>query len=546
MATERHPTDGRAQGTLTRRMFLCAGALGALCAARPLQAHGQAAPRHPNIVYILVDDLGYGDVSCLNPNSKIHTAHLDRLAADGMRLLDAHSPSAVCTPTRYSVLTGRYPWRSPLKESVLWGYSPPLIPSERMTVPAMLRDHGYHTACIGKWHLGLDWGTTEPGAVPSERTVDFSKPVGGGPNEIGFDHAYILPSSLDIPPYVYVENGRVEELPTARYPGEGGQAFMRPGPCPPGFAPEDVMPHLTGKAVDYISERAESGEPFFLYYPMTSPHTPIVPNEPYRGRSGIGDYGDFVLEMDACVGRILDALDAHGLTESTLVIFTSDNGCSPEADFDALAEHGHAPSYHFRGHKADIFEGGHRIPFIARWPGTIPAGSRSTETICLTDLMATAAAIVGADIPPDAGEDSFDILPALRGAAGPDPIRDTAVQASINGALSIRQGHWKLIMSPGSGGWSAPRPETARDGSLPPVQLYDLDEDPGESRNLWEKHPEIVRSLAATLAGLVADGRSTPGPRQENDGETSMWGPAGVPPGGDFLDDLEPVRHHAR
>ena len=489
----------------------------------------------PNIVYILADDMGYGDVSCLNPDSKIHTRHLDRLAGRGMRFLDAHSPSAVCTPTRYSVLTGRYPWRSELKESVLWGYSPPLIPRDRVTVASMLQAHGYHTACIGKWHLGLDWGVRGEGVEPSDETVDFAKAVGGGPRSIGFDYSCIMPASLDIPPYVYIENEHCEELPTDTYPGVDGKAFMRPGPCPPDFDPRTVMPRITDNAVSYIGERAAADSPFFLYFPLFAPHTPIVPNDAFKGRSGIGEYGDFVLEVDDCVGRVLDALEEHGLTDNTLVIFTCDNGCSPMANFQELASHGHSPSHVYRGYKADIYEGGHRVPFIARWPGVIAEGSESTETICLTDLMATTAAIVGAHLPPDAGEDSHSILPALRGEDLTAPIRETAVQASINGSLCIRQGNWKLILCPGSGGWSDPRPEVARSGDWPPVQLYDLDADPGETTNRWAERPEMVTRLIEMLEKIVANGRTTPGPRQQNDGATSIWGPAGMPPGAEAL-----------
>lgn len=370
---------------------------------------------HPNIVYILCDDLGYGDVRCFNPNGKIPTPGFDRIAREGIRFTDAHSGSAVCTPTRYGVLTGRYAWRSKLQRGVLGGLSPRLIEPGRTTVASLLKEHGYHTACLGKWHLGMDW-VKKPGKQVAELSieprnlvwnVDFSQPIANGPGAVGFDYYYGISASLDMVPYAFIENDRVTELPTedkgfAMTAGRpGGQT--RKGPTAPSFHVDQVLPRLTEKAVAYIADRApraREGQPFFLYMPLASPHTPIVPNEPWQGKSGLNPYADFVMQTDATVVQVLEALEQHGLAENTLVIVTSDNGCSPQARFDELAAQGHHPSSIYRGHKADIYEGGHRVPFVVRWPAKIKPGQQCAQTICLTDLLATAAEIVGGKLDP--------------------------------------------------------------------------------------------------------------------------------------------------
>ncbi|HPM81453.1 MAG TPA: arylsulfatase [Candidatus Anammoximicrobium sp.] len=487
------------------------------------------SPARPNLVYILCDDLGYGDVKCLNPEGKIPTPNMDRIAAAGMTFTDAHSGSSVCSPTRYGVLTGRYSWRSRLKHGVLGGLSPRLIEPDRMTVAAFLRQHGYHTAAIGKWHLGMDWvkltgrDVAELNIESAEqvRNVDFSKPIANGPNSVGFDYYFGISASLDMVPYTFIENDRVTALPTEdadfeMMPGKPGRT--RRGPRAPEFDAIDVLPRLTEKAVEYIGQRAadaKAGRPFFLYLPLNAPHTPTLPTPQWQGKSGLNAYGDFVMQTDATVGRVLDALDQHGLTDTTLVVFTSDNGCSPQADFAALAEKGHHPSYHFRGHKADIFDGGHRIPFLVRWPGKVQAGTKCEQLICLTDLLATCADILDASLPDDAGEDSVSILPALLGTA-PSPLREAVVHHSINGSFAIRQGPWKLELCSGSGGWSAPRPGSPAERGLPPVQLYNLETDVGETANVQDQHPEIVQRLTALLEKYVAEGRSTPGAKQAN------------------------------
>lgn len=477
----------------------------------------------PNIVYILADDMGYGDLSCLNENSKIHTVHLDRMAADGLICRDAHATSAVCTPSRYSILTGRYNWRSALKQGVTWGYSPPLLEPDRLTVGAFLQGHGYHTGCVGKWHLGWTWARQSDAAghasidQVSADDVDFAAPIADGPTTRGFDYFFGISASLDMEPYVYVENDRVTALPDRIVPESGGKEMWRSGPIAPDFDHADVLPTLTQKAVDYIDERAESGAPFFLYFPLPAPHTPILPTAEFQGKSGTNAYGDFCLQVDDVVGQVMSALERNGVAENTILIFTSDNGCSPRADYTELAAVGHNPSYVFRGHKADIYEGGHRIPLIVRWPQTIPAGSVSDETVCLVDLLATCADILGDDLPDNAGEDSVSNLPLWRGDPRQGPLREATVHSSVNGSLSIRQGRWKLEMCPGSGGWSYPQPGPESEG-LPPIQLYDLESDIGERQNVASAHSDVVEELTDLLTTYISQGRSTPGQPQQNVG----------------------------
>ena len=360
----------------------------------------------PNIVYILTADLGYGDVDALNPLGKIKTPHLRRFASEGMTFTEAHSSSAVCTPSRYCILTGRYNWRSKLKSGVLGGFSKPLIEENRLTVAQMLHDNGYQTSYIGKWHLGLDWARTPGGAMEmdmgedeSSQTnrnanaalgIDFTKPIGRTPVTLGFDSFFGISASLDMPPYTFIENDHVVAQPTIKngfLTGRNGKR-TRVGPQAPGFNAEDVLPTLTKRAVEYIDHAAattKTGKPFFLYVAFPTPHTPISPSVEWLGKSGLNFYADYVMESDACVGEVLEALKRNGLEKNTLVVFTSDNGCSPEADIPYLMAHGHDPSNGRRGYKADIFDGGHRIPLIVRWPGRVPRDSRNNNFICLGD-----------------------------------------------------------------------------------------------------------------------------------------------------------------
>jgi arylsulfatase A-like enzyme len=489
--------------------------------------------RRPNIVYILADDLGLGDVKALNPAGKIATPNLDRLAASGMVFTDAHSGSAVCTPTRYGILTGRYAWRSRLQVSVQGGCSPRLIEPGRLTVAELLRRNGYHTTAIGKWHLGMDWPLRK-GVPPFTDEIedgfdgwdiDFTRPIKNGPNSVGFDDYFGISGSLDMVPYTFIVNDRVARIPTANKQflmmhGRKNR-YTRPGPAAADFEASDVLPTLIRRAVATIRDRADTakaGRPFFLYLALTAPHTPIAPAKPWLGRSGLNPYADDVMQVDAAVGEVLKALDERGLTGRTLVIATSDNGCSPEARFDELLARGHDPSRGFRGWKADIFEGGHRVPFLVRWRGVVEPGRRSGQVICHNDFMATCAEILGVRLPDDAGEDSVSILPALQGRDR-GPLHEAVVHHSFYGAFAIRQGDWKLALCPDSGGWSEPLPGTKAAAGLPPVQLYNLASDPVERVNLQDRHPEVVTRLTRLLEKYVADGRSTPGRPQKNDGE---------------------------
>ena len=497
-------------------------------------------PTRPNIIYILTDDHGYGDVSHLNPDGSIPTPHMDRLAREGITFTSAHSGSAVCTPTRYGILTGRYSWRSRLKEGVLGGLSPRLIEPGRMTVASLLKDQGYHTACIGKWHLGMDWvvkegkSVTELGVESADQVwnVDYEKPIANGPNAVGFDHFFGISASLDMVPYTYIENDRVTAVPDHDndFPWFlGRERRTRRGPTAQGFDVADVLGEFSRRAVAYIEERAaaENPRPFFLYLPLASPHTPIVPTEDWQGRSGVNYYADFTMETDDAVGQVLHALDRLNLTENTIVVFAADNGPSPESDFDELAAVGHYPAGPFRGHKSDLLEGGHRVPHFVRWPGRIAPGARYDHPVSLNDLMATCADIVGVSLPDNAGEDSVSQLPVWLGQTT-ESDREMVVVHSVFGFFALRQGKWKLLLCPGSGGWSAPRHGSPAIRDLPPVQLYDLENDPREQNNLYAQHPERVQSMIAQLERQVKNGRSTPGAPQENDGAVDIW--RGRPP----------------
>lgn len=458
------------------------------------------SPKKPNIVYILCDDLGYGDIKCLGGDrSKIPTPNVDRLASQGMIFTEAHSSSAVCTPTRYGILTGRYNWRTRLQSGVLFGYSEPLIDKDRLTVPSFLKQQGYTTACIGKWHLGMLIAQKDPNA-----------PVGEGPTTRGFESYFGISASLDMPPFAFIENDHFTETPTA------SKKWGREGPAAPGFDAAEVLPTLTRKAVEFIGQNAKSEKPFFLYLPFASPHAPILPTKEWQGKSGLNPYGDFVMQTDWSVGQVMDALEKNGIAKNTLIVFTSDNGCSPSANIGELESKGHFPSELRRGYKADLWDGGHHIPFIVRWPGMVKDGSRSDQIICLTDLMATSAEIVGAKMPDNAGEDSVSILPVLLGTAKA-PVRDAVVHHSIRGNFAIRQGQWKLELCNDSGGWS-------KGGKVDtPAQLYDMNKDVGERTNVYTQHPEIVSHLTALLEKYVADGRSTSGRSLKNDVTVDIW-----------------------
>ena len=460
----------------------------------------------PNIIYILADDMGYGDVSALNERCGFHTANLDCMAEEGMCFTDAHAASAVCTPSRYSILTGRYPWRSILKKDVLQGYDPPLIEAERKTVATMLGEQGYRTACIGKWHLGLEWTLRDP---KDKYSVDFSGPVCGGPTERGFEYFFGISASLDMPPYVYIENNHVTGIPDREESNwwDKGNSYnkriFRPGPVGADFRHEEVLNRLLDKTIEKLEEWKE--ESFFLYVPLTAPHTPILPTKEFEGKSGTTEYGDFVLMCDAFTGAVNQWVKDHGLEEDTVVIFTSDNGCSPRANYPELAQYFHNPSYVFRGTKFDIYEGGHRVPLIVKWKGTIKAGSRCDRLTGLIDLYATLADLLGITLDEKEAEDSVSAWPLWQ-QQEEGYQRKYLVLHSVNGSLSVRDEQWKLILCPDSGGKSAPLPGDVP-AHFPAWQLYQMDKDIRERDNRVTEEPDICEKLLAELKRMAEKGK---------------------------------------
>ncbi len=512
---------------MDRRVFLkrsflvsCLPAVGGVIDAAGMGAKGGSkgvGRGKPHIVFILADDLGYGDVGYFNQRSKIPTPNLDALAKGGMVFKDAHSGSAVCTPTRYGVMTGRYCWRSRLKRGVLGGFSTHLIEDGRMTVASMLKTSGYHTACIGKWHLGMDF------PKGSDKKTDYSGKITHGPTAKGFDYYYGVSASLDMPPYVFIENDRFSEPVTRKYPGTGFPGYSRAGDMGEKFSHIKALDQLTAKSAAYIKERAKGDKPFFLYFPLTSPHKPVMPAERFQGKSGIGPYGDFVMQTDWVVGQVDKALTDAGIADDTLVILSSDNGSFmyryAETDADdhvskpsmqGYKASNHTANYIFRGTKADVWEAGHRVPFIVRWPGKVRKGSYCGKTICLTDIMATCADVVGAELPDNAAEDSFSILPLI---VGKDKqfSRGGVVNHSANGVFALRQGKWKLVFGNGSGG----REKPAGKPWSKPYHLYDMAEDMRETKNLIDdKDCQIwVRHMEALMKQYIDQGRSREVPK---------------------------------
>lgn len=475
----------------------------AVCISSFLLPHSSfAAPPRPNIVFLICDDLGYGDVHCLNPeHGKIATPGADRLASQGMIFTDAHSGSSVCSPTRYGVMTGRYSWRTKLQSGVVGGFAPSLIAPDRPTVASFLKSAGYHTAIIGKWHLNFEYLDPKSGKPYSAKEFD-TPPVGAkipdGPITRGFDYYHGFHHARDME--AVIENDAVIEHDEVVH----------------------MLPRLRRKAVEYIDSRKGQEQPFFLYLPLGSPHTPIVPSPEWQGRSGLGDYGDFVMQTDDVVVAVSEALERHGMTENTLFIFTSDNGCSKAAGIEKLAAQGHLVSANLRGSKADIWDGGHRIPFIARWPAKIAAGSTNDQLICLVDFFATAADIIGKPVPAGSCEDSVSFLPAFGGEKIVS-TRHGVIHHSISGHFAYRQGPWKLALARASGGWSSPtEAKSPTDG--PKGQLYHMQDDIGETTNLFESKPEIVNQLLDLLKADIERGRSTAGPESTNDfADIVLW-----------------------
>jgi len=514
--------------------------------------------KHPNIVIIYADDLGYGDVQSYNPeNGKILTPNIDRLAKEGMRFTDAHSSSAVCSPSRYTLLTGRYHWRTRLQQGVVGAFGDPLITPDRLTVGRLAQQHGYHTACIGKWHLGWDWPIPEGkmdlffSRQKNVKTTEkhreiwqevFSKPIPGGPTAVGFDE-YFGTDVPNWPPFCFIENDKTIGIPSefgAGYLFGRHQAYNQ-GPSIRNWKLEDILPALGDRSVEFIESMAESPEPFLLYMPLTSPHTPLSVNSEWLNKSGISLYADLVMETDAVVGRVLDALKKSGEAGNTIVIFTSDNGCASyvgntkleeardstyrnwpfwiqkkreDMPVAAMEEKGHYPSGPLRGYKSDVWEGGHRVPFIVRWPGTVKQGSNSSRLVHQADIIATMAEILGASFSSSAGEDSFSLLPLLKGED--NPVRENAVSTSVYGLPSIRSGAWKLIPGQGSGG-------LLLGGDDEPVQLYNLENDLGETKNFAGEMPGCVSEMKIIMEDLIENGRSTPGPKQKNDVEVVRY-----------------------
>lgn len=483
---------------INRRAFC--GSLGAALTLSGLPAYARpAGKRLPNIVYILCDDLGWGDMGVYNPFSAVPTPHGNQLAREGRRFTDMHGSSAVCTPSRYSILTGRYCWRTTLKKGVLNGYSPDLIEPGRMTVASLLKSQGYYTAGVGKWHLGLG----------DEPRTDYAKPLRPGPLDHGFDYYFGIPASLNMIPFVYIENDHVVEAPTGYNPGSKGPfgTLWEAGPMAPHFVMDQVLPTINQKAIDIIHERAaKPDQPFFLYLPYPSPHNPWLPLPQYQGKSRAGKYGDYVVEVDAMLGQVMQALRETHLDEDTILIYTSDNGA--DWRIDNVSRYEHRANADWRGEKADVWEAGHRIPFLARWPGHIPADTVCDEMCSLTDLLATVAALTGVKLPDNAGEDSYDMLPALLGT-NQKPIRDFLVSESVDAMMTIRDKEWKLAEGLGSGGFSAPRRVTPGPGG-PLGQLYNLRTDPRELHNLYQEHPEIVERLTKLLRTYESQGYSRP------------------------------------
>ena len=476
-------------------------------------------PSQPNVLLILADDMGVASVQAYHPDSGIPTPNLDRLAEEGIRFLDAHSGSAVCSPTRYGLLTGRYAWRTHLKSGVIEPWEAPLIAEERLTIADLLREEGYRTACIGKWHLGWYWPDARGEPTTDGWKVDYRKPIRGGPLAQGFDH-YFGDDVPNFPPYVWIEDERALEIPTAFMKADSSND-MAPGRMTPGWSLESVLPTLVERCVRYIAQAAESEEPFFLYFSMTSPHNPINPAPAFLGRSGVSKYADFLIETDWAVGEVLRALEENGVADDTLVIFTSDNGTAPQCRFDELAAKGVDLRAQWRGQKADIWEGGHRVPLIVRWPGVIRPSATSAETTSLVDVLATVAQVVGYELPDDAAEDSVSLLPVLLGRNAGTPLHDAVITHSLSGCFAIHSDGWKLAFCPGSCGWSEPSDLDARAAGMPEDQLYDLTVDPGERHNLFAERPEIVSELTDRFWEIVTNGRSTPGTPVLNDGP--LW-----------------------
>jgi arylsulfatase A len=465
--------------------------------------------RLPNIVYIMADDMGYGDLGCYGA-TKIPTPYMDQLADEGVRFTDAHSSSAVCTPSRYSVLTGRFCWRTRLKWGVNGGFSRPLIDPARLTVAGMLKEHGYATAAVGKWHVGLDFqfddvSKADPETWSDQGHWDYTKPILNGPTTLGFDYFFGIAGSLDMAPYCHIENDRTVGIPSV--PKTPMNAQQQPGFMTPGWEDDQVDIIHLDKALAWIrkTHEADAEQPFFLYLTPSAPHRPCMADPAHQGRSDAGPRGDMVTIVDDMVGGVMNLLDELGLADNTLIMVTSDNGAQPY-DVDGNT-YGHKSCGDLRGYKTNIWDGGHREPLVARWPAKIAAGSTCDDLVCLSDFMATCAQIVGADLPDSAAEDSISFLPSLL-AEDHEP-RPALAHHSGSGVFALRKGDWKLILGRGSGCWEFPNlTQKQTDGF--PGQLYNMRDDVRETTNLYGERPDIVEELTADLDKIILDGRSRP------------------------------------
>ena len=485
-------------------------------------------PAEPNILFILADDLGYGDVGCYNPESKVPTPNLDRLAADGMRFTDAHSPSTVCTPTRYSILTGRMQFRTGMKGVFTGAGGPCLIEEGRLTLPQMLRDKGYTTACVGKWHIGMSFFDKEGKRITNQRLegvkqIDYSRPIPDAPIHRGFDTFF---GTVSCPTtdwlYAFIDGDRIPVPPTKiinkkKLPNHAYSRDCRPGMVADNFDHEEVDLVFLRKSREFLEQHVKTkpGKPFFLYHSMQAVHLPSFPAEQFKGKTQAGPHGDFIFEMDYIVGELLKTLEELGVADNTLVIFASDNGPEVQAVNDMRKTYNHDGARPWRGVKRDQWEGGHRTPFIVRWPGKVTPGTTSDQLLSLTDVMATCAEITGTVLPNNAAEDSYNMLPVLLGTQGNTPVRRFMLEQTIFLEMSIRDGQWKYLDHQGSGGNNYSRiklkPYALEDTDpQAPGQLYNLETDPSETTNLYSRYPEIVRGMKAQLEAFKSSGRSAP------------------------------------
>ncbi len=496
-----------------------------------MQATLAAGPAHPNVVFILADDLGYGDIACYNRESKIATPNIDRLAAQGMRFTDAHSPATVCTPTRYSLLTGRMEFRTGYRGVFTGVGGPCLIEKNRLTLGGMLREKGYSTAMFGKWHIGMtffdkDGQRITKGGVAGVRLIDYARSIPDGPIHRGFDefygtvccpttdwlYAYIDGDTIPIPPTAIIDKSDLPKHPYSR--------DNRPGMIATDFDVEEVDLVFLKKSQEFLRRHVQKkpNQPFFLLHSMQAVHLPSFPADQFKGKSGAGPHGDFILEMDWIVGQLMKTLDELGVSENTIVMFGSDNGPEVPTTIAMRRDHKHDGARPWRGVKRDQWEGGHRTPFIVRWPGNVKAGSTSDQLVSLTDVFATLAAVVGKKLPNNAAEDSYNMLPVLNGTQNDKPVRPYLLQQTMSHAMSIRRGKWKYLDHRGSGGnnyarggeWGMKQYALPERNPKAPGQLYNLDTDRGETTNLYSEHPEVVAELKATLEKAKASGRSTP------------------------------------